>query len=185
MVYAKNTWVDGANGGTPVTAARLNNMENGIAAAAVLSDLPIAFLRQATVQSGITTGVFTKITWDTADIDTHSGWTSGANTRWTVPAGQAGYYEVQGIPLINSITAGGVASCNLLKNNVVIPGSGGIWTAGKTDSQSAPTTKVYANLAVGDYLECELYVGGYTGTWGTRAGAADGTYSTFTIKRIR
>lgn len=38
MAYTKNIWTDGANGGTPITAARLTNMENGIAAAQVFSD---------------------------------------------------------------------------------------------------------------------------------------------------
>lgn len=33
MVYSKQTWVDGANGGTPLSAARFNHMEDGIAAA--------------------------------------------------------------------------------------------------------------------------------------------------------
>lgn len=30
MPYTPNTWVDGSGGGTPITAARLNNMEAGI-----------------------------------------------------------------------------------------------------------------------------------------------------------
>lgn len=30
MAYIKNTWADGSAGGTPITAARLNQMENGI-----------------------------------------------------------------------------------------------------------------------------------------------------------
>jgi hypothetical protein len=30
MAYTKQTWTDGANGGTPITAARLQNIENGI-----------------------------------------------------------------------------------------------------------------------------------------------------------
>ena len=33
MVYNKQTWADGAGGGTPISAARLNSMEDGIAAA--------------------------------------------------------------------------------------------------------------------------------------------------------
>lgn len=31
MTYSKQTWVDGVEGNTPVTAARLNHMEDGIA----------------------------------------------------------------------------------------------------------------------------------------------------------
>lgn len=33
MTYAKQAWVDGLDSNTPVTAARLNHMEDGIAAA--------------------------------------------------------------------------------------------------------------------------------------------------------
>lgn len=33
MTYSKQTWVDGVNGNTPINAARLNNIENGLAAA--------------------------------------------------------------------------------------------------------------------------------------------------------
>lgn len=33
MPYAKQTWVDGPAGATPITAARLNVMEEGIASA--------------------------------------------------------------------------------------------------------------------------------------------------------
>lgn len=35
MAYTKQTWTDGSAGGTPVTAARLGHLEDGIAAAAV------------------------------------------------------------------------------------------------------------------------------------------------------
>lgn len=34
MAYTKNTWADGSTGGTPITAAKLNAMETGIAAGA-------------------------------------------------------------------------------------------------------------------------------------------------------
>lgn len=34
MAYEQQTWRDGADGGTPVTAERLNHMEAGIAAKA-------------------------------------------------------------------------------------------------------------------------------------------------------
>lgn len=39
MAYNKNTWADGPSGGTPLSAARLNHFEDGIAAAAVLADV--------------------------------------------------------------------------------------------------------------------------------------------------
>lgn len=31
MAYTKQTWVDGSAGGTPVSAARLNHIEQGVA----------------------------------------------------------------------------------------------------------------------------------------------------------
>lgn len=39
MTYIKQTWTDGAPGGTPLSAARLNHMEDGVAAAQVAADL--------------------------------------------------------------------------------------------------------------------------------------------------
>ncbi|WP_166905920.1 hypothetical protein [Mycobacterium sp. DL440] len=33
MAYSKQTWADGSGGGTPITAARLNHIEDGVAAA--------------------------------------------------------------------------------------------------------------------------------------------------------
>ena len=38
VTYNKTTWADGTNGGTPITAARLNNMETGIANTAALAN---------------------------------------------------------------------------------------------------------------------------------------------------
>lgn len=38
MAYVKQTWADGAAGGTPINAAALNRMEDGIAAAVVAGD---------------------------------------------------------------------------------------------------------------------------------------------------
>ena len=37
MTYTKQTWADGTGGGTPISAARLNYIENGIAAASVIN----------------------------------------------------------------------------------------------------------------------------------------------------
>jgi hypothetical protein len=42
MPYAQQSWLDGSSGGTPVTAARLDHMEAGIAAAAGSSSLTAA-----------------------------------------------------------------------------------------------------------------------------------------------
>lgn len=45
MPYTPQTWADGSGGGTPITAARLNNIEAGLAAAATRSDLPMLDVR--------------------------------------------------------------------------------------------------------------------------------------------
>lgn len=41
MAYTKQTWVDGPEGGTPVSAARLGHVEDGIQAAAAVADAAI------------------------------------------------------------------------------------------------------------------------------------------------
>jgi len=38
MAYTRQTWQDGASGGTPLSAARLNTIEAGLAAAAAVAD---------------------------------------------------------------------------------------------------------------------------------------------------
>lgn len=39
MAYVKQTWVDGSTGGTPLSAARLNHMEDGIGLEPVAADI--------------------------------------------------------------------------------------------------------------------------------------------------
>lgn len=55
MAYAKQTWNNGADGGTPQSAARYNHMENGIAAAAATADA--AAPKTTIVQAGRATNV--------------------------------------------------------------------------------------------------------------------------------
>jgi hypothetical protein len=65
MSYSKQTWVDGVNGNTPINAARLNNMEDGIAAA----NAAIPFLNGVQnaaglkVVTGIINAVFSNISY--------------------------------------------------------------------------------------------------------------------------
>lgn len=51
--YEKQTWADGAAGGTPITAARLNHMEDGIAAAGGGADGGLAFMQKVRYEQGV------------------------------------------------------------------------------------------------------------------------------------
>lgn len=59
MSYNKQTWADGDTGGTPISATRLNYIENGIAAAASTADAAASTANAAipAAQKGVANGV--------------------------------------------------------------------------------------------------------------------------------
>jgi hypothetical protein len=77
MPYTPNsTWADGSGGGTPVTAARLNNMEAGITAAIAP---PCAHVYHNTTQS-IPNSTFTTVTFNSELFDTDGVHSTTVNT---------------------------------------------------------------------------------------------------------
>jgi hypothetical protein len=188
MTYNKQTWVDGVAGATPINATRLNYMESGIAAADP-GALAVASLRQTfSYGAPYPASTYSLMGWDTADVDTHSGFnknrvTQGASndSRWTVPAGQAGLYQIQAFICLTTITAGNVLAHALLKNGAYVPNATSILSAGRTDSLTAATNLVTVNLAVGDYIESYVYS---NQTYTTRYSTGDGSGSLFSIRRI-
>jgi len=55
---------------------------------------PLFMAHQAVAQS-IPNNTITALTFDTADVDTYTGWSSGANTKYTSQL--AGYYHVDAV----------------------------------------------------------------------------------------
>lgn len=91
MTYTPTTWVDGSGGGTPITAARLNNIEGGVAAAApstnpALTDPTITNYTESVVPIGNTSTAKTiDLTSGTVQTATLTG-----NCTFTMPAAAAG-----------------------------------------------------------------------------------------------
>lgn len=108
MSYTKQNWVDFPAGGTPISAARLNHMEDGIASAASTATADAA---QATANQALTTAnnASTAATNAQTDIDklsaTFEPATGGftAATGWSLNRGQI-------------IKVGRVASCDISVN---------------------------------------------------------------------
>ena len=120
------------------------------ALATVSADKPHAFLRQTSNQS-IVFGAWTAVTFDTEDVDTHSGHSTSVNTsRYT--AAVAGWYHVvgRGSFAANSTGHRGV---RIAKNGSVVNGSASYFQAATSD--------VWSSAGVGTGL-APLFSGGGT-----------------------
>lgn len=95
-LYTKQTWVDGSAGGTPVSAARLSHIEEGIRVAAeevtALTEVPPGTYTEF---SNITVVVYTG-SWPARPtglpVGQHVLWINPINTT-KPPAGTGGYDE--------------------------------------------------------------------------------------------
>lgn len=145
--YVQNpTWVDGAGGGTPVSAAALNNIEAGITAAHFQPSAR-AF---HSVNQAITTATITALAFDSERFDTdtiHS--TSASTSRLTCKT--AGKYMIVGNVLWEIVAAGTfreafirLNGATYIANQCQPPTSGGI--------ANMVCSTLY-DLAVNDYVE--------------------------------
>jgi hypothetical protein len=184
MTYNKQTWVDGVGGNTPINAARLNVMENGISAAHDPQSYPIAWVRQTSASGAYTAGAWGSIAFHIADIDT-AGMTNLAtlNSRFTVPAGQAGIYEFQGSVVITGGTDSQWLGARIVKNGTIFTQSWGSSGGLGASTGGSAFASTIVTMAVGDYVELQ----GYSNVaWGTRYSAAtDGGGCWFSGKRLR
>lgn len=111
-----------------------------------------------TAAYNVPTGTVTAIPWDTETYDTHGFHDNVTNLpRLTVPAGLAGYYQVQGAWGGPAGTDQKRVASRIRLNGVDVPG-------GVTEAPTSGTTNyVFANanvpllLAVGDYVELYTY----------------------------
>lgn len=156
MAYTKQTWADGKAGATPVNAAALNHMEAGIAAAAVLSDLPKAHLYQNTVQNFTSSNWFA-VTLDTAMIDSHAGLATGG---FKVPTGQAGIYLVDASVYFNAAAAGGTFLATVWVNGAARVGAeagGSTYFSGTGYAAGVAAGARLLSLNAGDLLQPAAY----------------------------
>lgn len=185
MAYAKQTWTDNQS---PLTAARLTYIENGIAAARVDTDMPYAHVYQNTAQSLASAAVWYDITMDATVLDSHSGHSNTVNpARWTVPAGLAGVYAVNGVVNFPSSVQNDVFAARISKNGTAIHGSQQYMTQGDATAQSAQvaTVRVIVQLNVGDYVTVQGYNSATTGSTAVGGSGNEGVGSAMFLERIR
>lgn len=104
------------------------------------------FRASLTTNSPFNAATFTKVSLNTIDFDTDSGWDT-TNKRWVCPTGKAGYYRVQG-----SVYGMIQAQSGIYKNGVL--NTYGVGALGAVGSTSAVTpVSDIIHLAVGDYVE--------------------------------
>jgi hypothetical protein len=161
MTYSKQTWVDNS---TPLSAARLNNMENGIATAEAsgLATMPRAVLGTSAPQTGLPIG-WNKVALDTAIIDTHSGLDT-VNKAFKVPTGQAGVYLIDGSAYVNGQIATYLSTIWVNGAASAVGESGGsTYLASSGYAVGVPTGARLLNLNVGDIVN--LYAYGTVASW--------------------
>lgn len=144
-------------------------------------DFPVAALRATAAQGGLAAG-WAALNMNTADIDTHSGWSSGTPTRWTCPAGQGGTYAFEGGMTVNGPAAGSNINAQLRKNGTALASSWGnsLGTAA-VGAAGVGTDRKVVTLAAGDYVELFGYYS--AGTWQTYYDATIGPW--LSVERIR
>ena len=135
------------------------------------NNTPIVYVKKSSEQSSISSGVVTKVTFDTEDIDTDSAF---ASDKFTVPSGEGGKYFLQGQAGIYS--NGGtvsIAIAHLYKNGSLIDTDGSsssnfrpLGTGRATDF--TPTAMGIFELSASDYIELYVYITG-SGTLNVRS----------------
>lgn len=142
-----------AGSGNAALNTRVTALESAVSGGAI----PVAILRN-TVSQTLAHNTDTPISFTTEDVDTANGHDNATNpTRWTCPAGWAGYYEVSGGGNLNTGSGGtaGSRTATWLRNGLKFGGSEGVGSSG-TATQSVQARVMIVQLAVGDYLELSV-----------------------------
>ena len=111
-----------------------------------MADTSCLLIRQNSATS-IPNATRTKVSLDTADIDTDSGLDS-TNKRWVVPSGKAGKYQL--FYQLRYETASNFDDCNIM---IYKNGSGITSSWGSNFYYNSFGNAFIADLSVGDYLE--------------------------------
>lgn len=142
-------------------------------AAGVAGTGPAFSAYKATTNQSITTGTFTKVTFNTEEWDTANCFDSTTNYRFTPNV--AGYYQVN-----SSLDVGGTASsitratAYIYKNGVAARLLAGPWgVPGSTEWQIGGSAVVYLNGST-DYIEMYVYVAG--SSINVYSGGTEGSY---------
>jgi hypothetical protein len=148
--YVKQTWTDGAGGGTPVSAARLGVLEEGILD---VSSAPAVRVLHNANQS-ITSGVGTALAFNSERYD-RAGGASAAhhdtvtlNTRLT--SLYAGVYKISACTSF-AANATGIRQLQIRLNGATIIGA--VSTGAVSGASIEQNLTVDYSLAVSDYVE--------------------------------
>lgn len=162
--YVEQTWTDGAGGGTPVSAARLTYMEDGIFNAHYQ---PSVRVRRSSTQT-INNATWTLLLWNLEDWDSAGGVAStmhdtSSNTG-RLTARYAGKYLVQ-LGVSWQSNTSGMRVGIIQKNSEALPASPDIGVQQGGFAAPAPSAAVNAvisgstivDLAVNDYVAAICY----------------------------
>lgn len=118
------------------------------------SERPIAVLRQTVAQS-IPSNANQALLFDSEFIDTANGHSTTTNTsRWTCPAGEAGWYWVKGQYAAASNSTGD-RMCQLITNSTTVFAKASSVALGSHPTYLNCSDLIY--LAVGDFVETSVY----------------------------
>lgn len=113
---------------------------------------PVFRARRAATQN-FTTAVTAALSWDTEDIDTHGGHDLVTNpTRYTIPAGFGGYWQLGGGIGWGNGTAGR-RGCFWRKNGADLDGASTFIFPNSAGTVSVPARPIVVQCAAGDYIE--------------------------------
>jgi hypothetical protein len=101
-------------------------------------------------QTGVVTGTFTKVEWDTEVYDVGGNMDIASTYRFVVPSGGDGKYLISGFIAFSSLSAGELGRTRIYKNGSAIYGCNN--SQSETSRQGATVT-VVLELAATDYIE--------------------------------
>jgi hypothetical protein len=106
----------------------------------------------------IADGTFTDVTWDTEIFDTDAFHDPSTNTdRITIPAGKAGYYFISaGTRFTDYANNDTRTALRIMKNGTSV-GISYLQNVGNTNGFPTNMYSLLINLAVSDYIECNVY----------------------------
>ena len=152
---------------------------NGASLTSLPNNKPIVQVSLSANQT-ISTGVTTKIEFNTEETDSDGTFDNSTNYRFTVPSGGAGTYFVILSPTLMMSGGGYIGRCYLKKNTDLIA-RGDIRTSngqGSSYTEFTPTTHWVGTLAEDDYIEGYGRIEYAAGTIAIYHGDTDTTIST-------
>jgi hypothetical protein len=143
--YVKQTWTDGSGGATPLSAARLGNLEQGVYDA---HRMPCACVYHSTTQS-ITSGPLTVVAFDSERFDTDTIHDTVTNTS-RLTCKTAGVYQITA-QVDWAVNATGYRQTAIRLNGTVYIAQNMTPAAATANTNHTPTR--FWSMAVNDYVE--------------------------------